>query len=74
MRRPYQRRDLLFRQIAKLAGTNVLVVDGTDANAPETDDLMSDRFAHAADLPVATLVDRDRQQRVLSRRRVDDLE
>ena len=70
-------RHLSLRQIAELAWTYVLVVDGPDTNATEADDLMADRFAHAANLAVAPFVDHDRQQRVLARRdldRLDDLD
>ena len=51
----------------------MLVVDRADADTAQADDLMADRFAHAADLAIASFVDHDREQRAFTGGRVDDL-
>ena len=72
-RRFLQRHHLTLIEIPELTGTDVLVVDRADANPPEADDGVADRVAHAADLPIAAFVKRDREQRILAVARLEDL-
>ena len=60
----FQRRNLVFVQIAELAGADMVVLDRADADALQAADGVTDGLAHPPHLPVAPFVDHHRKDRV----------
>lgn len=58
--------DLARREISEFTGADVFVLNRPDADTAQANDLMADRFAHAAHLAIASFMDGNREQRIFA--------
>src|SRR5206468_2580527 len=70
---PFEMRDLMLRQKTPFARFQFFIFEETDAYAPQFFDGMASRLKHAADLLIATLMQRDFEPRILTAFEGDDL-